>query len=182
MDDETLARRSAQRDPEAWEELLRRAGPAALGMIRRVFRRAGLPSADLEAEDAMGAWSAALLEKDGKVLLAYRPPTPLSAYLAIVARGVAHGILRRRRGVRLADPSALKSPEPFEPQVSREALSRALDELEPRERLALQLVYWDGLAYDAVARVLAVQPSSVGPLVSRSRQALKEILGKSEKV
>ena len=182
MDDATLARRSAQRDPEAWEELLRRAGPASLGMIRRLFRRAGLPSADLEAEDAMGDWSSALLEKGGKVLLAYRPPTPLSAYLAVVARGVAHGRLRRRRGLRIADPSMLTSPERLEPRVSPEALSKALDILEPRYRLALQLVYWDALAYDDVARVLGVQPSSVGPLVSRSRQALREILGKSEKV
>lgn len=180
MDDAELARRCAEKDDEAWEELLRRCGPAARGMMRRTFLRAGVPDPAREAEEAMGAFAALLLENDGKLLLAYRPPTPLRFYLALVARSAACRILRKRGREAFLEED-LEAPVPDTPRASREEVSAALEALSSRDRLALRLFYWEGMRQDAIAKVLGVSPSGMGPVMTRAREAFRKALeGKSE--
>ncbi len=181
-DDETLARRSALREDRAWRELLRRCGGAAEGMMRRVFARSGSPESAREASEALGDWAAALLENDAALLRAYWPRAPLRAYLAVIARSVAVRMARRSpRGLPL-DPGAAEAPgrAPAEFPAGPEALAKALSTLPSRDRLLLRLVYWDACSYDEAAGVLGVAPSSLGPLLTRARHALRQAL-ESEK-
>lgn len=179
MDDAELARRAADREEEAWEEVLKRAWPLARGMMQRTFRRAGLADAAREAEEALGSFAETLLEQDAKVLRAYHPPVPLPAYLAVVARNLACRLLDRKG--KALPLGALDPPEriPETLPASPEALEEALGELALRDRLALRLFYWERMRQEDIARVLDVRPSTVGPLMTRAREALKRIIGKS---
>lgn len=173
-DDLTLASRCAAREEAAWEELIRRSG-AAEQAVRRLFVRAGMPDPEAETEEVMAALVAALLENGGARLKAYRPPVPLWAYLMVIARNLALNVLRRRRPLALEAAGDL-GWVPAESPVDSERLSQAMERLEPRQRLLLQLVYWEGLGHDEVAPLLGLEPGSVGPLMTRTREALRKLL------
>lgn len=182
-DDATLARRCAAREETAWRELLRRAGPAAEEAMRRVFRNAGLSDPKTEALEAMGSLATTLLERDAAVLRAYRPEIPLWAYLAVVAHSVACKALRKRHPTFSLEEADLGQAERLvwdegedTLPVPPERLQQALQQLDPRERLLLQLVYWEGLSHEEVAKVLGLKSTSIGSLLTRTRAALRELL------
>ena len=181
-EDDELARRAAAREEAAWQELLRRAGPAAQEALRRVLRRGGASDPEGEAVAALTDWALVLLEREGETLKRYRPGVPLAVYLAAVARHVGFRILRaRRRTLSLEDADPV-APIPETPEVELPQLREALAGLPPRERLVLQLLYWDQVGYEAAGRLLGIRPDSVGPLASRARARLREaLLGKSSK-
>lgn len=176
--DAALALRCAARESAAWEELLRRTGAVAERVMGRVFRRAGVPDPRREAAEAMGAVVVALLERDGALLRAYRPAHPLKTYLAVVARSVAHRALRGRppcpRSDVALDDLAWAGEDAL--PTGREELEAALAGLPPRDRLMLRLVYWEGLGQEETARILGLKPGSLGPLMTRSRAALRDRL------
>jgi RNA polymerase sigma-70 factor (ECF subfamily) len=185
-DDETLALRCAVRDDAAWQELLRRVGSAVEAALRRAFARAGAPDPAREAAEAMGDWASALLERDGALLRAHRPGTPLVAYLAVVARTVAFRIMRKRRPRLSLDVEApggtpwrdlLESPSEQGEGDLPARVAKAMERLPARDSLILRLLYWEGLSYGEAAPVLGVSPESLGPLASRARKALREALG-----
>lgn len=67
------------------------------------------------------------------------------------------------------------------PGVSESASSRlevrdALRRLPPRQRVALVLRYYQDAPYDEIADALSMKTESVGPLLSRAKQALREAL------
>lgn len=175
--DLTLAARCAERDAAAWEEFLRRAGPAAREMMRRLFARGGMPEPEREASEAMGDLAAALLQDGARALKAYRPAWPLRAYVAGVARNVAVGILRKRRShVSLDATLAAPVPEAEPLAADPRQLEEALASLPARDRLILRLVYWEGASYAVAARVLRVPVGTFGPLLSAAREALRKKL------
>lgn len=181
-----LAVRCATRDDAAWRELLRRTGPVAREAMRRALLVAGIPDAGHEADALMGGWAQALLERDAALLRAYRPPTPLAAYMAVVARTVAVRRLRRhRRSASIDAPGAsgraladlLEAPAdeaPYDPGLLEEALAR----LSAPQRLLIRLAYWEGMRYADIAPVLGVPEANVGTLMTRARAALRSELEK----
>ena len=176
-DDATLARLAASRGGAAWEELLRRVGPACEGCMREVFRRAGVPDPAAEAAEAMGSLAEALLARDAAALRAYRPPTPLKAYLVAVARHLSFRVLKKRHPALPLEAAGRELAwVQADPAVDVQRVHLALGRLRPRERLLLQLVYWRGLTYEETARVAGIEPSSLGPLLTRARESLKAFL------
>ena len=173
--DAELARRASLREDAAWKELLTRAGPSARWIMERTFRKAGLSDPKGEAEDAVGNWTAALLEHDARALLAYQPHTPLRIYLGAIARSVACRILRARRPDRPLETDPFASL-PDEPAFSPEEVRKALTSLPPRDQLLLRMSYWEEVRPERIAAVLGVRPSSMGTLLARARAALRTAL------
>lgn len=184
-DDLTLARRCAGREEAAWREFLRRTAPAAEAVFRRVFARAGLPDPAREAEEAMGDLVHALLRSNAASLKAYRPPHALKTYVRVIARNIAVGILRKRHQTLSLDAGGmplrelLEAPEEPGLPASPARLEEALARLPPREALALRLAYWDGHSLIEISRVLRIPMGTLGPLMSRAREALRRDLGKA---
>lgn len=183
--DEELARRCAGRGQEAWVELLRRAGPYAKAMMRRVFLRAGVPDPGREAEEALGDLVEALLEQDQALLRAYRARrAPLATYLAVVARSIAVRIVRRRKpALPLGALDDVEAPDGLSGELASEVprhtpaqLELALASLRPRDRLLLKLAYWRGLRYAEIAPLAGVPASHVGPLMTRAREQLRKAM------
>lgn len=182
-DDLTLARRCAGREEAAWREFLRRIGPEAQAMMRRLFARGGLPDPDREASEALGELAAHLLAGNARLLRAYRPVAPLRTFVAAIARNVAVDILRKRSpgfsleqayqgGGSLGDLLAA----PAEAAPDSRSFEAALASLPARDRLILRLFYWEGASYAEIAGVLGVAPGSLGPLMVRARDALRRKL------
>ncbi len=132
----------------------------------------------------MGDLATSLLERDAALLRAYRPPSSLRVYLTVVARTTAFRILRKRQGGRLPDLSGLAAPESLDLEegvpVGVSELEEALASQSPRDRFLLRLVYWDGLSYEKVGRILGLSPVSVGPALTRARASLRSALEKKK--
>jgi RNA polymerase sigma factor (sigma-70 family) len=95
-------------------------------------------------------------------------------------RGSRRRTAREERATRADLPVRLVAEREEDPAGSlvrkeqRDAVRRALDELEPRDRVLL-LARHSGLSYAEVAQVLDMNPNSVGTLLSRAERRFKEV-------
>ena len=126
----------------------------------------------------------ALLERDGRRLRLADPARPLLPYLAAIALGLCRQHLaklaRERKGQASLTPLSEADPAqgPFEGLASLETIDHAkaaVEALPPKERLAIALVVTRGLSYAQAGRVLGMAEGSVGALLTRARERLKEI-------
>lgn len=99
-----------------------------------------------------------------------REPT---AWLRAVAARIAISRLRRRRLLdRLRLSSRSQTLEPWE----RADLALALAKLSPRDRIVVVLRYVEDASYDEIAEAVGGVSSSVGPILSRARARMREVL------
>lgn len=181
MEDEaSLLVRAARGDREAFERIAASHGAFARDLAAARLRRDGL--GPLEAEEVVQEVWLALWQKG---LAAVDPARGLRPYLAAAVLNTARNRLRaaRRRESHEATRAHSRLPPcpeaPDEPLLRQERDGRieaALETLTPDEQLALKWVYWQGLSYTAVARLLDIRPDSVGPLLSRARARLYRAL------
>lgn len=112
-------------------------------------------------------------------------PIDTGSWLAVVARNLFHNarartnrrqrLLARERDRRLTDDS-IRSPEiDFEAARNREKVRSALDRLPLREREMLVLRY-EGYSYREIAKILEMNPASVGTLLARAKEAFRRAL------
>jgi RNA polymerase sigma-70 factor (ECF subfamily) len=113
----------------------------------------------------------------------FRPDHAFATWLYRIAANavVDRGRRARREGGRAELPAGLADPEPGPgeriAESQRAALVRAaLDEVVPRYREALFLVYVEGLSIEESARILGVPEGTVKSRLLRGRRALRVIL------
>jgi len=81
-------------------------------------------------------------------------------------------------GLRAAQDSKTSQPEKYaQRQEHLELLKQALESLELRDRLPLELVYLEGLSYKEAARVLSLPQGTVKSRIHRALQTLRRSLG-----
>lgn len=107
-------------------------------------------------------------------------------YLFRIATNVLRdGARRRRTQPRPLSHEGLPEPTGDERHVDRLDhrldVSRAMEQLKPRERAMLWLAYAQGASHDEIARMVGVRPSSMKVLLSRARQKLATALGTSRR-
>ncbi|MCA8923768.1 MAG: sigma-70 family RNA polymerase sigma factor [Planctomycetes bacterium] len=169
----------------AWDEFARRYRAHIGTVARQTLRRIGVSGAESVAEDVVGEVFSELLAHDGRALSKFRAPFSLKAWLAVVTRRKAYRVAERARR---QTPESLDEPERI-PQggaspasdvahVEQQALVVShLEQLETRDRLALQLFYEGGRSYKEVAQILDVPPAHVGTLLARARRRLAKVMG-----
>lgn len=145
-----------------WDELYERARPV-------LYRTAAFLLPPDEAEEVVQeAFERALRAES------FRTTTrePVAWLRAVVGRIAVDRLRRRRlwertRSFLVSEPVAVDSDREL-----RDALRR----LPPRQRVALVLRYYQDAAYDEIAVALSIQPDTVGPLLTRAKQALRKAL------
>jgi len=162
-------------DPVAWDEVLCR----YRGLVSATVRSFRLQEAD--ALDAIQATWLRLAENAHQI----RDPERLGGWLVTTTRRECLHILRHiKRGGDLldmatetvADHSA--APEQFitEAYISR-LLWQLVDELSPRRRLVLRILFSDDpCPYDAIARITGIPVGAIGPTRTRALQQLRKKL------
>ena len=165
------------------DEFQRLHGPYLLGLARDYLRRSGAPVA--EAEEALQDVWVTLLEDGGRRLESIDPERGARPYLAAAVLNAVRMRLRSggRRAIRESVRPLAASPEtPDEAFLRRESarnLESALARLEPEDQLLLRWTYWEGLTYAQAASLAGVKENSLGPLLSRARERLREQLEKT---
>ena len=95
-----------------------------------------------------------------------------AAWLRVV--GARQALTRLRRAQRWQAIQSLLRPTP--PPDTDVDLERALTRLSATQRGAVVLRYYHGLDYTEIAAALDVAPASVGPILTRARAALREMV------
>jgi RNA polymerase sigma-70 factor, ECF subfamily len=93
-------------------------------------------------------------------------------YLFRIATNLARDHHRRPRVESLAADHPASDPRTAERATARIDLSRAMDQLKPRERSLLWLAYAQGWSHEEIAAALGLKTASLKCLLHRARQRL----------
>jgi RNA polymerase sigma-70 factor, ECF subfamily len=170
----------AARAGEDWarEALCRRHAPAVIGLAHRLLGR------DDEADDlAQEAFAHALSSLDR-----LDDPQAFAAWIRTIVVRTAHKIVRRKVLMRKFGLGPRKTDSDIDTDfISREAppdvhaelraIYTLIDQLPPRERIALVLRRVEGLSHEAVAEHLGVSLSTAKRLAASTDDALARVFG-----
>jgi RNA polymerase sigma factor (sigma-70 family) len=167
-DGSLLARFAAERDQDAFTELVRRHGPLVWSVCRRVLYH------EQDAEDAFQAVFLVLARKAG----AGGWQASVAGWLYETARRTAQKaqIAAERRRQREREAGAMRQTEPdseVERQEQREALSAELARLPAHYREPLLLCDLEGLTHEDAARRLGCPAGTVKSGLARGRDNLR---------
>ena len=184
-----LLDRCLRRIPEAWDEFVRRYHPVIEGAVRFTFLRCVFIVPEHDVANVVQDLYTRLYEDDFRRLRSFQSRCPLGAWLKSLA--VRHALntvrdekLRGRFGGGSLDEIPLQIEDPHEaaaPAEDREAIERLgvlLDQLGPLQRTAIKMFYFDGLPYRQIAAALGITTQTVGSLISRGRDRLRDLMKK----
>jgi len=169
--DDALLAASARGDRRAFAVLVGRHYPAAYRLARR------LTGSHADAEDIAQDAFVKLWRDPGQL----RNPMALKAWLLRVA---AHGATDRGRRRRHGSLDEAAEPADHRPGPAAEMdrrsagamIERHIGLLPERQRLALQLVHFEGLSNSDAAGAMGLSVEAVESLLARARRGLKERL------
>ena len=117
-----------------------------------------------------------LLASDRNVLRRFRRDSSLATYLTVISRRV---IARRlcQQALRQSPPLAAGEPSQnggHERIEDREEVERLMSRLDPQESNVVRMYHLEGKSYQEISRVVGLSENSIGPLLSRARQKMRE--------
>lgn len=171
-DDAELARRAAQADVAAFEQLYRRHHRRLHGVIVRLVGQAGARAEDLTQEAFVRAWQA---------LPTFRFDSALSTWLHRLAVNTALMELRARRSRPWHEDDAALDVVSTPDTATRAQLGRDLDRavasLPPRARAVLVLHDVEGWTHEEIAAELGMAVGSSKAQLHRARGLLRARIG-----
>lgn len=163
----------------AWDEILRRYGKVVYGTVRS-FRLQ-----DADALDAMQMTWVRLAENADRVQF----PERLGGWLVTTARRECLHILRQARlgpnftdtvSETVSEPSAGPEQRTIDAHATR-TLRKLIDELSPRQRILIRMLFSDDrYSYAEVAHIAGIPPGGIGPTRARALQQLRDKLDQHE--
>ncbi|MCD4689970.1 RNA polymerase sigma factor [bacterium] len=183
-----LVARLVAGDERAWEEFMERYRRLIFGAIHRVNGRYGAGWDGIEMEELFSDAIFKLLRQNARALAAWEERCKFETWIYRIVRNVCIDRLRRatRRGeIREVDE---ERPDPARQERVgadqravadlRLTLDQAIDEvLEPREALAVRLIYFEGHTYRDVAAGLGMSVGAVSGMVYRALAKLRQVEG-----
>jgi RNA polymerase sigma-70 factor (ECF subfamily) len=181
-DDRALIERCVAREPLAWREFVDRFSGTIRAIGRRYLKLKGQLPDDAELDDVCQEVFLDLTRHNYKKLKNYDPTYTPKTYLGVITRTVVHRTLRKRKPA-LGNPedmASATSPVNVEGEVmraeERDEATRALAALPERERELIRLRYLLELDYKGISARLGIPEASVGQLLFRAKQRLREHL------
>jgi RNA polymerase sigma-70 factor (ECF subfamily) len=180
MTEQELISRARQGDQDAFARLVEAHQKRVYNQALRMVGDAG-DAQDVAQEAFLNAW---------RGLAAFQGESTFATWLHRLTANAAIDHLRRRKARGTEGQRSLDEedggPEPQDPapgpeealaqRERRAALNRALEQLSPEHRQALELRVLDGLSYEEMGQLLALPPGTVRSRLARARLALKKIL------
>jgi len=165
----SLIRRVAERDTAAYRELVDALLPRIARFAER-FLGNQAESEDVAQETFMKLWTAAST---------FTPQARPSTWLYRIAHNLCIDRIRKRRAEVELDERTASADRPsglFARKETSVAVQKALGELPERQRAALTLVHYEGLAAEEAASVLEISIEALESLLARGRRTLRESL------
>ena len=179
--DRQLIDRCLRHEPGAWNDFVDR----YMGLIYHIVhhtaqaRSASLSPADVE--DSAAEVFLAIVDDDYGVLRRFQGTSSLPTYLTVVARRVCvKQLVRRHREAELGHAQAHRAvvaddTEEAEPIAAAEEVERMLQDLPAREAEIVRLYHLSSLNYRQIGKQLGIPENSVGPILTKARQKLRQV-------
>jgi RNA polymerase sigma-70 factor (ECF subfamily) len=180
--DRLLLQRCLRHEPGAWNDFVDR----YLGLIYHVIHHtAHLRSVVLRPEDVEDLAAEVLLQvvaNNYAVFRQFQGKSSLATYLTVIARRICvHELARRAAAVQLRSVGDGRGvPEPESPPAREsgldtvEEVQQLLAHLPRRARQVVRLYFLEGRSYEEISIELNIPVNSIGPILSRAKQALRQ--------
>ena len=181
--DRNLMERCLNRKPRAWEDFVDR----FMGLVVHVVSHtAGARSVRLSGQDRDDLCAEvflAVVDRDFALLRNFRGQSSLATYLTVVARRiVVKELLRWKATARLGDGSpqraaqAVSDPQPAVEQRlgDQEEVQRLLSGLQGTEAEVVRMFHLEGKSYEEIGAAVGMSQNSIGPLLSRARDKMRQ--------
>jgi RNA polymerase sigma-70 factor (ECF subfamily) len=181
--DRLLLKRCVNNDQGAWREFVDR----FLGLIYHVIQTTGhlrnQPLRPEDVEDIAADILAQLVARDFAVLRQFRGQSSLAAYLTVAARRICMHAMAQPAAGRQA-PAAKASPLVNHDSEATargesdlenlEEVQRLLGKLSGRDRQVVRMFYIESRTYDEISAELGIPRNSIGPILTRARNMLRQ--------
>ena len=179
--DRTLLERCLARSPRAWEDFVDRYMGLVVHVTNHTAQARSIRLTPEDREDLCGDVFLAIIKDDFAALRHFRGLSSLATYLTVVARRVVVRQLIKKKGQSRLATGVAPLVEPSVPVVDgslfadREEVARMMDQLDSSEAQLVRLFHLEGKSYQEISATIGMPENSVGPLLSRARQKLREL-------
>ena len=173
--DRNLLDRCLQQKPRAWEDFVDR----FIGLITHVVKHTTQSSSESFTSEDYGDFCSEIfltfIENDFAVLRHFRGQSSLATYLTVVARRKMVKLLNKRMDsvILTDDVSAFDEDDALSYLYDRDEVESLLAELPPIEAAIVKLFYLEQKQYKEISAELNIPENSIGPILNRARQRLK---------
>lgn len=180
--DRQLLEQCLQRAPKAWEDFVDR----FLGLVAHVVNHScssrSIPLDSSLKDDLIAEVFLGLVKDDFAVLRRFRGRSSLATYLTVVSRRiVVRSLVQRRLSAsathsveahHLADPASNRPPEAV--MADQEELNHLIEGLNESEAEVIRLFHLEGRTYEEISSRTGVPANSIGPMLSRARDKMRQ--------
>lgn len=191
--DRILLKRCIDGAPRAWQDFVDRFLGLVIHVANHTAEARGIRLDEATRDDLIAEVFLVLLANDRGVLRRFRRNSSLATYLTVVSRRV----IARRLHAAISQPQAAdqsdvvgaigngfhangstSNPASYESETqrmeNREEVERLMTRLDPQEARVVQLYHLEGKSYQEISRAVGLAENSIGPLLSRARQKMRE--------
>jgi RNA polymerase sigma-70 factor, ECF subfamily len=179
--DRKLIDRCLRKEPGAWNDFVDR----YMGLIYHVIQHASharsraLSTEDVE--DIAAEIFLKIVDDDYATLKKFKGMSSLPTYLTVIARRICvKQLIKRHREEELGHTNAHRAfvddgaSEEAEAIITAEEVERMLGDLPEREAQVVRLYHLKYQNYRQIAKKLGIAENSVGPILAKARQRLRE--------
>ena len=178
--DRQLLQRCVDQAPRAWEDFVDR----FLGLVTHVANHVAMTrdeSIDTATRDDLVAdVFLAIVADDFAVLRRFRRNCSLATYLTVISRRVIVRRLIAMRRAAVANATEISGGDAQPAQTDQaprieneEEVQKLLHRLDPKEANVVRMYHLEGKSYEEIGQVVGMSANSVGPMLSRARNKMR---------
>jgi len=179
--DRRLIDRCLRHEPGSWIDFVDRYTGLIYHVINHVAYARSVVLSQADVEDLSAEILLKIVDNDYAVLRKFKGQSSLPTYLTVVARRICvKELIRRQRELSLGHAKAHRASvvdeeEDFiEPIASADEVERMLQDLPEREAEVVRLYHLNYLNYRQIGKELGIPEHSVGPILAKARQKLRQ--------
>ena len=173
--DRILLQRCIDGAPRAWQDFVERFLGLVIHVANHTAASRGVQLDQATRDDLVAEVFLALLASDRSVLRRFRRDSSLATYLTVIARRViARRLFQQTKQVGIPVAPAAGVNSSTERIENREEVERLMSRLDPQESHVVRMYHLEGKSYQEISEVVGLSENSIGPLLSRARQKMRE--------
>ena len=176
--DRELLQRCLEQQPDAWNDFVDRFTGLVLHVINHTAQCRSIVLSSADREDLAAEVMYTFVKDDYAVLRRFRGKSSLWTYLSVIARRVVvRKLVEGRNATSLSSvaESQLADDDDMERRITeQDQVERMLQQLDQDDAEVVRLYHLEGKSYQEISQTTGLPPGSVGPVLSRARDKLRQ--------
>ncbi|WP_145169373.1 sigma-70 family RNA polymerase sigma factor [Rubripirellula lacrimiformis] len=178
--DRLLLQRCLDQAPRAWQDFVDRFLGLVVHVANHTSQSRGITIDRATRDDLVAEVFLTLVGNDFAVLRRFRRNCSLATYLTVVSRRVIARRLAKLRSHAAGGEASVDAESKHADHRSIESriadkdeVQRLMQQLGPVEANVVRMYHLEGRSYQEISQVVGVKENSVGPMLSRARQKMR---------